>query len=414
MPHEATLKLDLNEKLGFLLDPHRYKCLYGGRGSGKSTGIVDALLFLSLKKKLKILCARELQCSIRDSVHSLIKSRIDSLAELNPELPIREFFDVGQQSITTGLGGEFIFAGIRTNVSKVRSMEAIDIAFVEEAQNVSEESWSILIPTIRSAGSEIWLCFNPQNETDPTWKRFVKSPPPDCVSKPLNWDENPWMTKELEAEKDYLYATDPDAAAHVWGGGILTRTDSQVLAGKWVVEPFEPQDDWHGPYLGADWGHVHPNVLVKCWVSGEQESLEQELWIEHEAYGVGVDLDNIPELFDRVPGSRDYVIRADAARPETISHMQHHGYPRMKAAPKWQGSVDDGIAHLRSYKKIHIHERCKHAYEQAKLWSWKTDKLTGDVLPDLIKLNDDIWDAVRYALSPLIRRKKKLVFAWGS
>jgi phage terminase large subunit len=129
----------------------------------------------------------------------------------------------------------------------------------------------------------------------------------------------------------------------------------------------------------------------------------RQLYVEHEAYGVGVEIDKTPELFAPVPGAREYVCRADNARPETISYLQRHGYPRMAAAAKGPGSVEDGVEHLRSYERIVIHPRCQHAADEARLWSFKRDQLTGDVLPALLPKHDHCWDAVRYALEPMIR-----------
>ncbi|MHA2248615.1 MAG: PBSX family phage terminase large subunit [Candidatus Hodarchaeales archaeon] len=186
----------------------------------------------------------------------------------------------------------------------------------------------------------------------------------------------------------------------------MTISNAQVLFGKAVVEPFDPQDDWYGPYQGADWGFANdPTVLIRCWVTGSADSLERELYIEHEAYGIGVDINETPELFDSVPDARDYTTRADSARPETISHMKQHGYPRMESVKKSPGSVKDGVAHIRGYRRIVIHPRCKHAAEEARLWSYKKDAKTGDVLPILIDRHDHCWDATRYALEPLISRK---------
>lgn len=397
------LRLDLNEQLAFLLQSHRYKAAYGGRGSGKSYGFADALLFLSLSRPMRILCAREFQVSIADSVHYLLKTRIEALAELNPDLDVRGSFDVQQRSIRTTNGSEFIFSGLAKNIENIRSKEALDVVWIEEAQSVSEYSWEVLVPTMRKKGSEIWASFNPDQDTDPTYKRLVKNPPPGTVSVELNWNDNPWITAELLAEKDYLYSVDPDAAAHVWGGECRLRSNAQVLHDKWVVDAWEPGADWHGPYYGVDWGTVHPTVMVRSWITGDVGSLERELWLSHEAYKVHADIDQYAALFDQVPGSRTHVSRADCSRPETIGHMNRHGFPLMEAAPKWSGSVNDGVAHLRGYKKIHIHQRCKHAAEQARLWKWKVDRLTGDVLPVLVDLNDDIWDAVRYALAPVIQ-----------
>jgi phage terminase large subunit len=374
--------------------PKRIKSIRGGRGSGKSWTVARALLVQAAERKLRILCAREFQNSIQDSVHKLLAEQIDALG-------LSGFYDVLQTTIRGRNGSEFIFTGLRTNIQSIKSKEGIDRAWIEEAQTVSEQSWEMLIPTIRKEDSEIILTWNPDQEEDPTNQRFGANPPPNCWSVHVNWDANPFFPEVLRAEMEYLYANDPEAAAHVWGGQTRRNSVAQVLRGRYVVESFEPGKDWHGPYLGADWGFsVDPTTLVKVWVH------ERDLYIEHEAYGVGVDIEDTPALFDTVPRAREHTIRADSARPETISHMRRHGYPRMVGATKGKGSVEDGVEHIRSYRRVVIHPRCIHAAEEARLWSFKVDRLSGDVLPDLKPGNDHIFDGVKYALEPIIRAGK--------
>lgn len=383
----------------WLFESHRYKVAYGGRGSSKSWTFARAALVLAARRKMRVLCAREFQTSIRESVHEILKQQIDKMG-------LGAHYEVLQREIRCINGSEFIFMGLHHNIAQIKSTEDIDLCWVEEAETVSEESWATLEPTvIRKAGSELWITFNPSLESDPTYKRWVANPPPGCVSKSVNWMDNPWLTKELLEQKDHAYATDPEAADHVWGGKIRCKSKAQVLNGKWVVQDFDPAADWYGPYYGVDWGFgVDPTTMVRCWVTGEQGSLNRDLWIEHEAYGHGVDNDDLPALFDSVPGGRTHVIYADNARPETISHMVRHGYSKMQPCKKWPGSVEDGIAHLRGYSRIVIHPRCRHAVEEAKLWRYKTDKLTGEVMPILLDSNNHIWDAVRYALGPLMKK----------
>ena len=173
---------------------------------------------------------------------------------------------------------------------------------------------------------------------------------------------------------------------------------AQVLAGCYRIEAFEPQTRWDGPYFGVDWGFASdPTVMVKCWIDGKTLYVEQEAWGEH------VETVDVPALFDRIEGARQHVIRADSARPEMISHLRNHGYPGMRAADKWPGSVEDGIGWLRGMEIV-IHPDCKHAQEEARLWSYKTDRLTGDVLPKLEDRNNHVIDAIRYSVEPLIRR----------
>jgi phage terminase large subunit len=380
------------ERFKDLFRPSRYKVIYSGRGAAKSWSVAQALLIKSLNKKIRILCAREYMNSIAESVHYLLSERIVGLG-------LSQYFEIKNTSILSKNGSEYVFAGLKTNVEKLKSMEGIDILWVEEAQNVSENSWEIAIPTIREKGSEIWVTFNPNEETDPTYKRFVKNTPPDTILIKTSWQYNPWLTEELRNEKDYLYSIDIEAAEHVWGGNCRNNSIAEVLRGRYIVESFEPDEqNWCGPYFGADWGYaVSPTVLVKLWVN------ERVLYIENEAFGVGVDIDDTPALFDKIKDAKKFTIRADNSRPETIKYMRRHGYSHIRPCLKGRGSIEDGIEHLRSYERIVIHPRCKHAYEQAQLWSYKQDAKTKEVLPIVKDGNDDIWDAARYALEPIIR-----------
>ena len=393
----------------FLFRPARYKVLHGGRGSAKSWSIARALVLLAAKNKLRILCARETQMSVTESVHRLLSDQIEAMGLSN-------IFDIQKALIRCKNGSEFIFVGVRTDPAKIKSTEGVDICWVEEAEKVSSESWAILIPTIRKAGSEIWVSFNPHEETDATSKRFLLNPPPDAKVVEVSWQDNPWFPAELEREKDYLYRVDPEAAAHVWGGKFRKGSVAQIFRGKYTVEAFEPHGTWDGPYFGADWGFSNdPTTLIKMWL------WQRKLYIEHEAYGVGVELNDIPQFFDNVPGSRVWtiqkqddgllhkvlapqqpVIRADSSRPETIVHVANLGF-NIVAADKWPGSVEDGITWLRALEQIVIHPRCKHTEEEARLYSYKTDRITGDVLPVIADKHNHCWDAVRYGLAPAIK-----------
>lgn len=375
-----------------LFEPARFKVAFGGRGSGKSWSMARALLAEAYSRKVRILCTREVQKSIRDSVHRLLGDQIESLG-------LTSAFEVLRDEIRGKNGSQFLFAGLAsTTVESIKSFEGVDFCWVEEAQTVSARSWEILIPTIRKAGSEIWVSFNPNESSDPTYQRFVVDPPPYARVVKINWDDNPDCPAELLAEKDYLYRVDPEAAEHVWGGNPRRMSDAQVLRGRYTVEHFEPVPGlWDGPYQGADWGFaVDPSALVRVWI------WERRLYVEHEAYGLGVEIDHTPALFDGMPGSRDYVTRADNSRPETISYMVRAGYQKLMACKKWPGCVEDRVQFLRSFDGITIHPRCPHTAEEARLWSFKTDRLSGDVLPQLLDKHNHCWDAIGYALEPMV------------
>ncbi len=387
----AELAKGLTDWAQPLMLPRRYKCLYGGRGSGKSFGCAEALLIEGLRRKIRVLCAREFQVSIKDSVHALLKARIEVLG-------LEDFYTVQETAIIGANGSSFIFKGVRHNVQSIKSMAGLTHCWLEEAQTISADSWKVLVPTIREEGSEIWVTFNPLNRTDTVYQELVEKKRDNAYVERVNWDRNPHFPSVLDDERRSMQATDPDAYHHIWEGGFWEQSEAQILHGKWVVEEFEPQQGWAGPYHGADWGFASdPTTLIRCWVH------ERRLYVEYESYAVGLELDDTADRWkEDVPDCEQYIIRADSARPESISHVRRHGIPRLEGVKKWAGSVEDGIAHLRSYEKIVIHPRCKHTAEEARLYSYKTDKISGEVLPVVVDAHQHTWDAVRYGLAPLI------------
>lgn len=216
-------KADFPAKLECLFQPARYKILYGGRGGAKSWGVARALLILCAERPLRVLCAREIQRSIRDSVHQLLRDQIAALG-------MESFFQVLDSEIRGKNGSLFTFAGLRHNIANVRSKEGVDIVWVEEANLVSKSSWDALIPTIRKEESEIWVTFNPELDTDETYKRFVLKPPTGATLVKMNWSDNPWFPDVLRQEKDDLKVRDPDSYLTVWEGHCRQTLDGAVYA----------------------------------------------------------------------------------------------------------------------------------------------------------------------------------------
>lgn len=388
--------VELPEKLLFFLSKKaRYKIAYGGRGSGKSWAAARCLIVLAMQSKIRVLCTRQLQTSIANSVHKLLSDSIQ-------ELGLSDNFEITRDQIRCKNGSEFFFKGIQNNINEIKSIEGINYCWVEEAQSVSENSWEVLIPTIRKENSEIWVTFNPDREEDATYQRFVINPPPDTITQLVNYSENPWFPDVLRKEMEYCKEVDYGKYEHIWLGKTVIDTDAQIYHGKFELKEFETPDDAVF-YYGADWGFANdPTAVVRCFIK------DQCLYIDYESGGVGVEFEELPALFKKIPEINKWEIRCDSARPETISYMSRQGF-RTVACPKWSGSVEDGIEYIRSFRRIYIHPRCKHTYEEFKFYSYKQDKNTGDILPVVLDKDNHYCDALRYALNPYIQKNVSIL-----
>lgn len=375
----------------------RYRGAYGGRGSGKSFTFAKMAAIWGIVEPLRILCTRELQVSIKESFHAELKSAISATPWL------ANAYDVGIDYIRGKNGTEFIFRGLRHNIGAIKGLAQIDLCIVEEAEDIPEASWIDLEPTIRAPLSEIWVIWNPRTDGSPVDKRFVKETPPRSRIVEMNYMDNPWFPMVLDEQRQHQRQIFDDATyAHIWEGAYLQRTDAQIFAGKFRVADFEPSPDWDGPYCGLDFGFAQdPTAAVKAWVGGNT------LYIEHEAGKVGLELDATGDfLLARMPGFDDHAIRADNARPESISYLKRHGLPRIEAAEKGKGSVEDGIEFIKSFDEVVIHSRCTGVIEEFRKYSYKVDRLSGDVLPVIVDAWNHYIDALRYALEPIMKRQK--------
>jgi phage terminase large subunit len=391
------LELETIEQFTPLFEPEnpayhcRYKVFYGGRGGRKSWEVARACLLKAMQKKTLVVCTREFQNSISDSVLRLLANQIELLG-------LSYFFEVQKTTIIGKNGSEFIFKGLNgLTIDSIKSLEGADICWVEEGHSVSDHSWRVLIPTIRKNNSEIYITFNPDLPTDPVYQRFVINRPDSCYVSKINYLDNPDCPAVLIEEANYLKRVDYDAYAHIWLGEVRHHTEAQVFRNKYKIESFEVTPEYGDPLNGADWGFsVDPTVSIRCYIK------DRKLYIRHETYKVGCEIDDTPAMFDRIPDARQYVIRADSARPELISYMQRSGF-RIESVEKWPGCVEDRVDFIRNFEQVIIHTDCTHTAEEFRLYSYKTDKRTGDVLPALIDKHNHCIDAVGYALTPLIR-----------
>ena len=367
----------------------RYKIAHGGRGSGKSYGIAQVLVHRAIAEKARFLCTRQIQNTLSDSALAIMKRVI-------ADCGLDNYFTMTEHGLSCASGSEFIFRGLQ-NPDRIKSLDGVKYCWVEEAHSVSKNALTMLIPTIREPGSELWFTFNPDQETDPSYEMFVGGNREDATVVQVNWQDNPFFPDVLRQEMEYDKRNDYEKYLHVWEGHCRTISEAQVFKGKYRVAAFETPPGMRY-YYGADWGFSQdPTVLIRCFIKN------QILWIDHEAYGVGVDIDNTPAMFERdVPDSKRWPIAADSARPETISYIRKNGF-QIHGAIKGKGSVEDGVQFIRSFRGVVVHERCKHTADDFRLYKYKEDRLTGEILPDLEDKNNNCIDAIRYALERLMR-----------
>jgi phage terminase large subunit len=376
--------------------PVRYLGAYGGRASAKSHFFAERLVEENLCMKVDAVCIREVQKSLRFSVKRTIESKI---AAHNAGA----YFNVQDKIITSARGGITIFEGMQNQTAdSIKSLEGFDRAFVEEAQTLSQRSLDLLDPTIRKAGSQLWFGWNPRFATDPV-ERLLRGPnmPPGAIVVQANYRDNPWFPEVLLPKVEFDRRHDKDKYEHVWMGGYEQHSEARVFR-RWQVEEFESPSNATFRF-GADWGFsVDPTVLIRCFIGRWENGVAiaddrgRHLFIDAEAYEIGCDIDKTPALFDTVPDSRAWPITADSARPETISHMKRHGFPKMVAAIKGAGSIEEGVKFLQGFDIV-VHPQCLNTIDELTAYKYKTDLLTGKVIPILEDKKNNVIDALRYA-----------------
>ncbi len=389
-------EIELPQWAQSLFTPSRFKAMWGGRGGGKSRSVASALVLKALQAPERVLCAREVQKSIKDSSKRLLD---DEIARMG----VGAFFESTESEIRGKNGSLFIFAGLRGNASGIKSLEGVTIAWVDEAQSITQASLDTLIPTIRAPNSEIWLTWNPLKADDPVDAMFrAEHLPPGAMVLEVQHDDNPWFPDELRDQMLWQRERDYDKYLHIWRGGYWQNSEARVFKNWRVGAEVEFEGASVAEFrLGADFGYsIDPSCLVRCYVRG------QSLFIDHEAYKIGCEIVQLPELFSRVPEAEKWPITADSSRPETISYLRQNGFPRIRSSVKGPGSVEEGISFLQSFDIV-VHPRCQHVADELATYSYKLDKLTGEPIPKLEDANNHLIDALRYALEGVRRVKEK-------
>lgn len=379
--------------------------LAGGRGSTKSSFVpIEIILGIIQDKEANALCLRKVADTLRSSIFANLEWAIEQLG-------LTMFFDstVSPMEFTYRPTGQKI---ILKGLDKAKKLKSIKVAkgyfkylWFEELDefNGMAEVRSVQQSVLRAGQKYIeFFTYNPPDDVYSWVNTEANRKPSNRYTHHSTYlDVDPlWLGSRFTEDAERLKQNDYDAYRHEYLGEVVGRTDKVIFNGKWEEREFEPSSNWDGAYYGADWGFANdPTVLARLWIHDDC------IWIDYAHYGYRVDIDATPELFDFVPNARQSVIRADSARPETISYMNNHGYEFVKAAAKWTGSVEDGISFLRSYRKIYIHPRCKELIEEAKNYSYKVNR-AGDVTAAIEDKFNHGWDAVRYALEPLISSRR--------
>lgn len=367
-----TIKISYPKKLEkWVFTKKRYKGLKGGRGSGKSWAAGNYVVAkIMTNPDLFIVCIREIQKALKYSAKKLLEDTIRSLK-------LSHYFDITNTEIKRKNGlGKIVFTGMQDHTAdSIKSLEGVDLVWIEEAQSISKHSMELLIPTIRKDDAELIFTWNPILEDNPVELLFNDNP--DSICEFINYEDNPFCPQVLINEAERLREKDPELYAHIWLGDFRNVSDAIVFSKYYVVKEFEPQWDWNGPYLGADFGFSQdPTAAVECWINNNN------LYIYLEAGKVGLEIDDTPAyISERIPNFKKNNSRWDNARPESISLIKRYGLPLARPCEKGKGSVEDGIEHMKSYDNIFIHPNCKETIREFRLYSYKIDSMSGDILP---------------------------------
>ena len=430
----STLRIKTAEVFLPLLQPARYKGAYGGRGSGKSHFFAELTVEeCLLNPGRRQVCIREVQKSLEHSAKQLIEDKIEYFGVQNRFRILNTHIEVKDGAGCSA--GIIIFQGMQNHTAhSIKSLEGYDCAWVEEAQALSRRSLDLLRPTIRKPGSELWFSWNPEQPTDPVDEFLRRDRPDNAIVVRANYYDNPFFPDVLREDMEYDKRRDPDRYKHIWLGEYLKNSEARVFRNWRIGDLDEFDQDFDRFYFGGDFGFANdPTVLVKCAIKG------RTLYVIAEAYKIGCDTDKIPFLWagpkilkhaqeglikrrlqvtwesmspeeQSWPGIEDcqkWPIVADSSRPETISYLQRHGFPKIRPSKKGAGSVEDGIEFLKSYDIV-VHPSCVHVIDELSLYSYKKDPKTDEILPILEDKKNHVIDALRYALEPLRRAKAGL------
>lgn len=383
------------QKFMGLFQPYTYKAFFGGRGSAKSHTFALALVILMTQRSLRVVCARQYQVSIRDSVKELIEQKIKFLG-------LEAFFDIYEREIVHKYnGGRITFIGLDRNPDSAKSLEGADICWIEEARTINARSLEIILPTIRKPGSEIWFSWNPEQYDDPVDDMFRGNkskltnpnwvPPPSSLIQRVGVEDNPYFYHTtMPAQMLHMMVGNIVRYRHVWGGdydeGFATKIFTNIEIGRRDIPAGSI------PCYGMDFGFgTDPFFITRSYLNEQAK----EIYVSREFMG-HIALKDLPAAIDTVIDYKFERIVGDSSQPGTIQHLTSQGY-NVVSSVKGPGSVKAGINWLQGYKIV-IDYACRHLQDEARLYSWQVDRLTRRTLPIPVDAHNHGWDSLRYAL----------------
>lgn len=392
---EVAISWEVPKVFKPLLSRKRYLGVHGGRGSGKSH-FFAAMIVARMLEGVDCLCVREVQNSIADSVKKLIEEKINAFG-------IASWFHITEREIRCKPTGAIcIFRGLQTHTAaSIKSLEGFGFCWVEEAQTISQSSLNLLLPTIRRPQSQVAFSWNPVREEDPIDTMLRKEGRDNAVVVEANWSDNPWFPEGLKDDMERDKQREPDKYLHIWEGKYQAMSEARIFR-NWKIEDLDHKlHDRLVWFYGVDFGFAQdPTAVVRCCMIGDRT-----LYIDHEAWQIGVPNEALPKLLHNVPGVNLWPSRADSARPETIDYLRRNGFPKMRPAKKGKGSVEDGISFLQGLDIV-VHPRCANMKAELASYAYKIDKHTQEILPIPEDDHNHLIDGLRYACERMHVRGK--------
>jgi phage terminase large subunit len=366
-----------------LWTPSRYKIYYGGRGSAKSHSFARALLVKGYEKKLRILCAREIQRSISDSVHRLLSDLVISHG-------LTDIYEIQKSYIKGSNGSLFMFEGLRQNISKVKSLEGIDYCWIEEAEGISEDSWDIIIPTIRKENSEIWMSFNPQRDDDETFKRFLINTPSGAIVREVTYRDNPHFPEVLRLEMEECKQRNEAKYLHIWEGKPITNYDTLVYRWKDTVNEVKeriPYDPRLPLYCSWDFGVSDDTAIIWWQVAQLPKSSVYPEGVEIRIIDEYVANNQPAEHYKKIINSKPYRAIDHYCDPAGANRESDLTSWTMRLGFNFKWDHGWSIAEMVDRANDFMHavrinrEQCPKVWRMFRTWQWRLDRDGRIVLP---------------------------------